>query len=298
MEHTLLHSHLLWGEFSIRTHCSSYSQSFRSARNPSLLCGQRQHNMRGLPTPQYMAGSVTRAQVTHPITSQARRCLTSVMWRELFTNSAMCCYKTPNQSQGPVNVFDGNIDILIFLKELVGAYVSKHAYLSCLRVYAVKTSMSSSLWHIISICHPRLCMRMFNTEVVKCSCFSPKVIRIQIWKPDNLRIVSVHCRGHSFVKACIQRYSSVDHRQVFGIGFSHVQEVMKNKQASKRSTRVIVTYKNGAYILELTQKIKHTRIYGHQSEWLHPAAAVFISILYYSKAWYNLQSIYTVRGIV
>ena len=32
-----------------------------------------------------MAGSVTRAAVTHPSTNRARRCLTSVIWRELVT---------------------------------------------------------------------------------------------------------------------------------------------------------------------------------------------------------------------
>ena len=33
----------------------------------------------------HMAGSVTRAAVTHPSTNWARRCLTSVSWRELVT---------------------------------------------------------------------------------------------------------------------------------------------------------------------------------------------------------------------
>ena len=80
MEHTLLQSHLLWGEFSICALCCSYSQSLQF----SFLVPPGTHHCwvdRGgviweaCPTPLHMAGSVTRAAVTHPSTNQARRCL-------------------------------------------------------------------------------------------------------------------------------------------------------------------------------------------------------------------------------
>ena len=90
MEHTLLQSHLLWGEFSICALCCSYSQSLQF----SFLVPPGTHHCwvdrggviwKACPTPLHMAGSVTRAAVTHPSTNRARRCLTSAIWRELVT---------------------------------------------------------------------------------------------------------------------------------------------------------------------------------------------------------------------
>ena len=91
MEHTLLQSHLLWGEFSICALCCSYSQSLQF----NFLVPPGTHHCwvdRGdvisweaCPTPLHMAGSVTLAAVTHSSTNRAPRYLTSVIWRELVT---------------------------------------------------------------------------------------------------------------------------------------------------------------------------------------------------------------------
>ena len=70
LEHTLLQSHLLWGEFSICALCCSYSQSLQF----SFLVPPGTHHCwvdRGgmiweaCPTPLHMTGSVTRAS-GHP----------------------------------------------------------------------------------------------------------------------------------------------------------------------------------------------------------------------------------------
>ena len=50
LEHILLQSHFLWGEFNICTFCQSLQVSFlRSTRCPSLLGKQRQYGMASLP---------------------------------------------------------------------------------------------------------------------------------------------------------------------------------------------------------------------------------------------------------
>ena len=100
LEHTLLQSHLLWGEFRFCALCCSYSQSLQFI----FLVPPGTHHCwvdrssviwEACPTPLHMTGSVTRAAVTHPSTNRAQRCLTSVLWRELITirpcANAFCC---------------------------------------------------------------------------------------------------------------------------------------------------------------------------------------------------------------
>ena len=103
LELSLVRSHLLWGEFSAIFCSYSHSQFsiVRSTRYPSLLGGQRRHDMKGLPTPLHMADSVTRAPaVTHPSTNRAQRCLTSVIWRELVTTRPCATtYKSSTQTE-------------------------------------------------------------------------------------------------------------------------------------------------------------------------------------------------------
>ena len=50
-----------------------------------------------------MAGNVTRAAVTHPSTNQARRCLTSVIWRELVTIRPCATKKLPQNYNSLIN---------------------------------------------------------------------------------------------------------------------------------------------------------------------------------------------------
>ena len=81
LELSLIQSHLLWGEFSIWALCCNYSQSLQfSFRVPpsTHYCWVDRRDMiwEACPAPLHMAGSVTRAPVTHPSTNQARRCLT------------------------------------------------------------------------------------------------------------------------------------------------------------------------------------------------------------------------------
>ena len=84
-----LQSHLLWGQFSICALCCSYSQSLQF----SFLVPPGTHHCQvdwgsmiweTCPKPLHMDGSMTRAPVTDPNTIRARRCLTSVIWRELL----------------------------------------------------------------------------------------------------------------------------------------------------------------------------------------------------------------------
>ena len=108
MEHTLLQSHLLWGEFSICALCCSYSQSLQF----SFLVPPGTHHCwvdRGsviweaCPTPLHMAGNVTRAAVTHPSTNRARSCLTSVIWWELVTIRPCATKKLPQNYNSLIN---------------------------------------------------------------------------------------------------------------------------------------------------------------------------------------------------
>ena len=79
--------HLLWGEFS------AFSAAIAIPNSPLFVppgthhCWVDRGGMiwKACPTPLHMAGSVTRAPVTHPSTNRARHCLTSVIWRELVT---------------------------------------------------------------------------------------------------------------------------------------------------------------------------------------------------------------------
>ena len=87
LELSLVRSHLLWGEFS------AFSAAIAIHNSPFFVppgthrCWVDRGGMiwKACPTPLHMAGSVTRAAVTHPSTNRARRCLTSVIWRELVT---------------------------------------------------------------------------------------------------------------------------------------------------------------------------------------------------------------------
>ena len=99
LELSLIQSHLLWEEFSICALCSSCSQSLQfSFHGPpgTHHCWVDRVGMiwEACPTPLHMAGSVTRAPVTHPSTNQAVPCLTSVIWQELVpTQSCAVCFK-------------------------------------------------------------------------------------------------------------------------------------------------------------------------------------------------------------
>ena len=64
-----------------------------STRYPSLLGGQKRHDMRGLPNTSTHYCNVTGTPVTHPSSNQARRCLPSVMWRVLVTTRPCAIYK-------------------------------------------------------------------------------------------------------------------------------------------------------------------------------------------------------------
>ena len=90
-----------WGEFSAFSAVNSIDNfhNFRSTRYPSLLGGQRRHDMlrEACPTPLHMAGSVTRAPVTHPCPKRAQHCLTSVIWRELVTSQLCATIHEPSQ---------------------------------------------------------------------------------------------------------------------------------------------------------------------------------------------------------
>ena len=86
LELSLVQSHLLWGEFS------AFSAAIAIHNSPLFVppgthhCWVDRGGMiwKACPTPLHMANSVTRAPaVTHPSTNRARRCLTSVIWREL-----------------------------------------------------------------------------------------------------------------------------------------------------------------------------------------------------------------------
>ena len=88
LELSLVRSHLLWGEFS------AFSAAIAIHNSPLFVppgthhCWVDRGGMiwKACPTPLHMADSVTRAPaVTHPSTNRARRCLTSVIWRELVT---------------------------------------------------------------------------------------------------------------------------------------------------------------------------------------------------------------------
>ena len=87
LELSLVRSHLLWGEFS------AFSAAIAIHNSPFFVppgthhCWVDRGGMiwKACPTPLHMAGSVTRAAVTHPSTNRARRCLTSVIRRELVT---------------------------------------------------------------------------------------------------------------------------------------------------------------------------------------------------------------------
>ena len=86
-ELSLVRSHLLWREFS------AFSAAIAIHNSPLFVppgthhCWVDRGGMiwKACPTPLHMAGSVTRAVVTHPSTNQVRLCLTSVIWRELVT---------------------------------------------------------------------------------------------------------------------------------------------------------------------------------------------------------------------
>ena len=88
LELFLVRSHLLWGDFS------AFSAAI-AIHNSSLFVPPGTHHCwvdrggmicKACPTPLHMADSMTRAPaVTHPSTNRARRCLTSVIWRELVT---------------------------------------------------------------------------------------------------------------------------------------------------------------------------------------------------------------------
>ena len=88
LEFSLVRSHLLWEEFS------AFSAAIAIHNSPLFVppgthhCWVDRGGMiwKACPTPLHMADSVTRAPaVTHPSTNRARRCLTSVIWRELVT---------------------------------------------------------------------------------------------------------------------------------------------------------------------------------------------------------------------
>ena len=92
LEHTLLQSHLLQGEFSICTLCCNFSQSlqFSFLVPPSTHhCWVDRSGMiwEACPAPLHIGGTVTRAQVTHPSTypNWARCWLTSAIQREKVT---------------------------------------------------------------------------------------------------------------------------------------------------------------------------------------------------------------------
>ena len=101
-------SYLLWGEFSICALCYRYDQSLQL----SFLVPPGTHHCwvdRGgmlweaSPTPLYMAGSLTRAPVTHPSTNQAMWCLISAIWWELATTQP-CATMVMNSNPGQVKL--------------------------------------------------------------------------------------------------------------------------------------------------------------------------------------------------
>ena len=87
LELSLVRSHLLWGEFSAFSAADAIHNSPLFVPPGTHHCWVDRGGMiwKACPTPLHMAGSVTRAAVTHPSTNRARRCLTSVIWRELVT---------------------------------------------------------------------------------------------------------------------------------------------------------------------------------------------------------------------
>ena len=86
LELSLVRSHL-WGEFSAFSAASVIHNSPLFVPPGTHHCWVDRGGMiwKACPTPLHMAGSVTRASVTHPSTNCIRSFLTSVIWRELVT---------------------------------------------------------------------------------------------------------------------------------------------------------------------------------------------------------------------
>ena len=104
LELSLVRSHLLWGEFS------AFSAAIAIHNSPLFVppgthhCWVDRGGMiwKACPTPLHMANSVTRAPaVTHPSTNRARRCLTSVIWRELVTTRPCATTYRPSTALEP-----------------------------------------------------------------------------------------------------------------------------------------------------------------------------------------------------
>ena len=87
LEHSLILSHLIWGEFSAFSADNAIhsSQFFVPPGTHNCWVDRGVMIWKACPIPLHMPGSMTRAPITLPGTNQAWRWSTSVIWRELVT---------------------------------------------------------------------------------------------------------------------------------------------------------------------------------------------------------------------